>query len=139
MVANEKVPADFHEPQFKLCDSLTVPKHTGCGDQEQCRATHFKPNRSSACELASSLYHVVKSKLRIPHNLAEDSFAQIAFAMNGDSGPAPVGMNEDRMASRLAVEGKAALIENGNDLAGIEGRKLWTHTATRTLWEPTSS
>ena len=87
----------------------------------------------------SPLHHVVKSKLRIPHDLAKDSFAQIAFAVDRDSGSAPVGMNEDRMASGLPIQREAVPIEDGNDLAGIEGGKLWTHTATRTLWEPTSS
>jgi len=59
--------------------------------------------------------------------------------MDRNSRPAPVGMNEDRMATRLPVQRKAVSIEDGNELAGIEGRKLWAHTATRTLWEPTSS
>jgi hypothetical protein len=88
---------------------------------------------------ALSVHHVVKGDLRIPHDLAKDTFAQIALAVDRDSGPAPVGMNEDRMASRLSIQHEAVTIENGNDLAGIEGRELWAHTATRTLWEPTSS
>jgi hypothetical protein len=61
-----------------------APEHTGRGDQEQRRATYFKPNRFSACELTSAFHDVVKSKLRIPHNLPKDTFAQIAFAMDGD-------------------------------------------------------
>jgi len=84
----------------------------------------FEPTSFSAGQLASPLHHVVKGKLGIPHNLAEDSFPQIAFAVDRDSRPAPVGMNEDGMASRLPVQGKATPLQDGNHLPGIERRKL---------------
>ena len=71
-------------------------------------------------QLASPLHHVVKGKLGIPHNLAEDSFPQIAFGVDRHSRPAPVGMNEDGMASRLPVQGKATPFQDGNHLPGIE-------------------
>jgi len=73
---------------------------------------------------ALSVQRVVISELRIPHDLAKESFAKIAFAVDRDSGSAPVGMNEDRMASRLPVQREAVPIEDGNDLAGIEGGML---------------
>jgi hypothetical protein len=67
-----------------------------------------RPYRSYTSRSASSPHHVVKGQLGVPHNLVEESFPQIAFAVDGDSRPAPVGMNEHGMASRLAVQGKAA-------------------------------
>ena len=73
-----------------------------------------------------------------PHNLVEDSFPQIPFAVDRDSRPAPVGMNEDGRASRLPVQGKATPFRDRNHLAGIERRKLSGQTATRTLCEPAS-
>ena len=97
-----------------------------------------RPYRSYTSRSASSLQHVVKGQLGVPHNLVEDSFPQIAFAVDRESRPAPVGMNEDRMASRLPVQGKATPLQDGNHKAGIERRKLRGHTATRTLWERTS-
>ena len=67
-----------------------------------------RPYRSYTSRSASSLQHVVKGQVGVPHNLVEDSFPQIAFAVDRDSRPAAVGMNEHGMASRLAVQGKAA-------------------------------
>ena len=78
------------------------------------------PPRCIGALHASSLRHVVNGQLGVPHNLVEDAFPQIAFAVDGESRPAPVGMNEHGMASRLAVQGKAAPLKDGNQLAGIE-------------------
>src|SRR3989442_10467059 len=69
-----------------------------------------RPYRSYTGRSASSLQHVVKGQLGVPHNF--DSFPQIAFAVDRDSRPAPVGMNEDGMASRLPVQGKATPLQD---------------------------
>jgi hypothetical protein len=79
-----------------------------------------KPYMSCTSGSASFLQHVVKGQFGVPHNLVEDSFPQVALAMDRDSRSPPVGMNEDGMASRLPVQGKATPLQDGNHLAGIE-------------------
>jgi hypothetical protein len=48
---------------------------------------------------ASSLHHVVKGQLGIAHDLPKEAFPQITLTVDRDSRPAPVGMNEDSVAS----------------------------------------
>jgi len=47
----------------------------------------------------SSPHHVAKGEIGVPHYLLEESFPQIVLAVDRDSRPAPIGMNEDGMAS----------------------------------------
>jgi len=103
------------------------PERLGVGDGPVCRSADLSSRQVKVIQDAdlkigatSSLQHVVKGQFGVPHNLVEDSFPQIAFAMDRDGRPAPVRMDEDSMAPRLTVQGKATSLENGNQLAGIK-------------------
>ena len=96
-------------------------------------------DRPSTWAGASSVDKILNGEARIFHDLVQNALSEVTFGMDRNSGALPVRMDKHRMAPGLTIQHKALLFQNGDDLAGGEGRKFRSHTATRTLWDPTSS